>query len=225
MRQVFDVQRSCPIPLLYLESGQIPVRFIVQKQKLLYLFDILQRDNESLLFNFLKAQEENPIKGDWTTEVKDLLKSLDLKWSFDDIKILTKQKFKKIIDVAINKSAIKYLKRKIKTKGNEIFYSDYPEIQDYLMPYDSLTLDMKRKMFKFRTRMNLIPANFSSTNWELRCEKPCSENLTNEHIYNCKILNEKEENEIQYKNIFNGTIFEKIKAMNLMNQKYEKMKK
>ena len=72
--------------------------------------------------------------------------------------------------------------------------------------------------------MNLIPANFSSTNWELRCEKPCSENLTNEHIYNCKILNEKEENEIQYKNIFNGTIFEKIKAMNLMNQKYEKMK-
>ena len=224
MRQVFDVQRSCPIPLLYLESGQIPVRFIVQKQKLLYLFDILQRDNETLLFKFFKAQEENPIKGDWTTEVKDLLKSLDLKWSFDDIKILTKQKFKKIIDVAINKSAIKYLKGKIKTKGNEIFYSDYPEIQDYLMPYDSLTLDTKRKMFKFRTRMNLIPANFSSTNWELRCEKPCSENLTNEHIYNCKILNEKEENEIQYKNIFNGTIFEKIKAMNLMNQKYEKMK-
>ena len=66
LRQVFDIQRSCPIPLLYLESGQIPARFLVQKQKLNYLYDILQRDNESLLFKFFKAQEEKPVKGDWT---------------------------------------------------------------------------------------------------------------------------------------------------------------
>ena len=224
MRQLFNVQRSCPIPLLYLESGQIPARFIVQKQKLVYLFDILQRNDESLLSKFFKVQEENPVKGDWTIEVKDLLKSLNLNWSFHDIKILTKQNFKNIIDVAIKKSAKEYLKGKIKTKGNEILYSEYPEIQEYLLPYDSLTLEMKRKMFKFRTRMNMIPANFSSTNFELMCETPCNKKITNEHIYECKILNENEQNELEFKKIFNGTINEKIKVMNIMNEKYEKLK-
>ena len=152
------------------------------------------------------------------------MKSLNLNWSFDDIKFLTKQNFKNKIDVAIKKSAIEYLKGKIKTKGNEIFYSEYPEIQDYLLPYDSLTLDMKRKMFKFRTRMNIIPANFSSTNFDLMCEKPCNEKITNEHIYECKILNENEQNELEFKKISNGTINEKIKVMNIMNEKYEKLK-
>ena len=154
------------------------------------------------------------------------MKSLNLSLSFDDIKRLKKQKFQNIIDVAIKKSAIVYLKGKIKTKGKDIIYSEYPEIQDYLLPYDSLTLEFKRKMFKFRTRMNMIPANFSSTNLDLVCETPCNEKITNEHIYECKILNQKEkhENEIEYKKIFNGTIIEKIKVMNIMNEKYEKWK-
>ena len=146
---------------------------------------MLQRDNESLLYKFLKAQEENPVKGDWTIEMKDLLKSLNLKWSFDDIQKLKKTEFKNIITVAINKSAMAYLKVKIKTKGKEILYSKYPEIQDYLLPYDSLSLELKKKMFKFRTRMNVIPANFSSTNLDLICETPCNEIITNEHIYEC----------------------------------------
>ena len=131
---------------------------------------------------------------------------------------------KKIIDFAINKSAIEYLKGKIKTKGNNIIYNEFPEIQDYLLPYDSLNLDMKRKMFKFRTRMNMIPANFSTTNVDLMCETPCNEKITNEHIYECNFLNENEQNEIQYEKIFNGTINEKIKVMNIMNEKYEKFK-
>ena len=224
MRQIFNVQRSCPIPLLYLEGGQIPARFLIQKQKLIYLYDMLQRDNESLLYKFLKAQEENPVKGDWTIEMKDLLKNLNLKWSFDDIQKLKKTEFKNIITVAINKSAMAYLKGKIKTKGKEILYSEYPEIQDYLLPYDSLTLELKKKMFKFRTRMNVIPANFSSTNLDLMCETPCNEIITNEHIYECKILNKKEQNEndIKFNKIFNGTINEKIKVINIMNEKYEK---
>ena len=75
------------------------------------------------------------------------------------------------------------MKKKIKTKANNILYSEYPEIQDYLLPYDSLTLDTNRKMFQFRTRMNPIPSNFSSTDVDLFCEEPCNEPLTNEHIY------------------------------------------
>ena len=142
--------------------------------------------------------------------MKDLLKNLNLKWSFDDIQKLKKTEFKNIITVAINKSAMAYLKGKIKTKGKEILYSEYPEIQDYLLPYDSLTLELKKKMFKFRTRMNVIPANFSSTNLDLMCETPCIEIITNEHIYECKILNK------------NGKINEKIKVIFIMNEKYEK---
>ena len=117
-----------------------------------------------------------------------------------------------------------YLKGNIKSKGNNIIYNKFPETQGYLLPIDSLSLDMKRKMFQFRTRMNMIPSNFSSTNLDLMCEQPCDEKITNEHIYECKILNKNEQNELDYKKILNGTINEQIKVMNIMNEKYEKFK-
>ena len=68
---------------------------------------------------------------------------------------------------------MKYLKAKQKKgrKGKEINYNDQPEMQDYLLPNDLITLEKQRKLFQFRTRMNFLPYNFLSTNSKFNCER------------------------------------------------------
>ena len=226
MRKVFETQKSCPLYLLYLEGGQIPARFIIQKQKLNFLHHILQQRKNSLLYKFFKAQEKFPVKGDWVKDIKSIIKSLNLKFSFETIKKMKKRKFKNIIKHAIDKKAMKYLKAKQKkcSKGKEIIYSNKPEIQDYLLPNDKTTIEMQRNLFKFRTRMNDLPSNFPSSSSDLKCEKPCNEKLTNEHLYECQILNENEPNRLNYRKIFNGTTDNKNEVLSVINDKYEKWK-
>ena len=48
--------------LKYLELGVIPIRFEIMKRKLLFLQYILKQDKNSMIYNVLKAIEENPVK-------------------------------------------------------------------------------------------------------------------------------------------------------------------
>ena len=112
MRKVFETEKGCPLYLLNLEGGQIPARFIDQKQKLNFLHHILQQRKNSLLYKNFKAQEKFPVKGDWVKDIKSIIKSLNLKLSMETIKKMKKNKFKNIIKDAIDKKAIEYLKGK-----------------------------------------------------------------------------------------------------------------
>ena len=73
--------------------------------------------------------------------------------------------------------------------------------------------------------MNFLPSNFPSTNSKLNCEAPCNKEITNEHLYDCKFLKENYQNELNYKEIFNGTIKNKTKVLSVMETKYENLKK
>ena len=56
------------------------------------------------------------------------------------------------------------------------------------------------------------------------CEAPCTKKLTNKHLYECKTLNENEQN-INFRKLFNGTIENKNKVLSVLDEKYEKWKK
>ena len=227
MRQIYETGKGCPLYLLYLEGGQIPARFVIQKQKLNFLYHILQQKKETLLYKFFEAQEKFPVKGDWVNEVKQIIKNLNLKLSFNEIQNMKKIKFKNLIKGRIQKKAMKCLKAKQKkgSQGKIINYDNQPEMQEYLLPNDLLTLETQRKLFKFRTRMNFLPSNFPTTNSKLNCEGPCNNEITNEHLYDCNILDENDENELNYRDIFNGTIENKKRVLSVMETKYEKLKK
>ena len=49
LRNVSKTTKGCPITQLYLEIGQIPARFEIQKMRLLYLKCILEESDDSLL--------------------------------------------------------------------------------------------------------------------------------------------------------------------------------
>jgi hypothetical protein len=202
LRKVLNTTRGCPIVQLYLETGHIPARLELQKTRLLYLQYILQQSEESSLKKFLKLQLEFPTRGDWASTCIEDLKHLKIDESFEDIRIMTKQKFTRLLREKVNKGALEYLTGKQGFKGQEIQYSCV-EMSEYLLPTNKkLTIEEKRQLFGMRNKMLDIPSNFNSKS-EDKCE--CGEISDMEHIYYCDT-----EVEVPYEKLYNGNIDEQI---------------
>ena len=67
MRKLLKTSKGCPIIQIYLELGQIPARFEIIKLRLFFLKYILNQDQESKIFKFLKLQMEKPVRFDWAS--------------------------------------------------------------------------------------------------------------------------------------------------------------
>ena len=97
LRKVLNTTKGCPITQLYLEIGQIPARFEIQKMRLLYLKYILEENEESLLRKFLQLQIEEPTKGDWASTCFRDLEELKISESLEKIKNMLKSRFTKML--------------------------------------------------------------------------------------------------------------------------------
>ena len=163
IRRILEVPSSTPIPALYLELGVIPVRFKIQAKRLMFFHYLLSRDVNELTSQVLKAQIEDPIKGDWILTVKDDLEVFELGFlSVDALKLIKKEKFKEMVKKACKKVAFNYLikEKNKKSKLSELKYNDL-NMQSYFQTH----LISKRKqilLFKFRSRMINVGANFGN---------------------------------------------------------------
>ena len=148
LRKVLKTTKGCPIVQIYLELGQAPARFEIQKMRCLYLKYILSQDEDSLLFKFFKLQEEQSSKGDWVWTVLADLKELRIEKSLDEIKQMSQYQFSNLLKLRSKENALKYLIGKQKTKGSEIKYSNL-EMSEYLMPINEiLTIEQKQKILE-----------------------------------------------------------------------------
>ena len=186
----------------------------------MFLHYILSQSEESFLKKFFNAQMENSNKTDWTYQVEKDLKELEICLEIEDIKRMSKNKFKRHINKKIECAALKYLKSMIKTKGKELDYTQL-EIQEYLTPEADLKLYEKQDIFKIRSRMVDVKENMKGKHVNFKCEA-CKKigkrkTETQEHVYKCKQLN-KERNTVSYKQIFGNNIHNIKKVMNRMNE-------
>jgi hypothetical protein len=120
MRKLLKTSKGCPIVQLYLTLGQIPARFAIMRIRLSFLHYILNEDEESMIFKILRLQLKNPTRGDWVSICVDNLKQLDISESFQNIKIMKKNKFDKLLKVRIDILALQYLTSRQGKKGGEM---------------------------------------------------------------------------------------------------------
>ena len=80
LRRLLDAPSKTPIPSLYLELGVYPIKFIIKEKRLMFLQQILSYDKSRLINKFFWAQEQNPAKNDWSLQIREDLKSLDLEY-------------------------------------------------------------------------------------------------------------------------------------------------
>ena len=114
-----------PLELLYLETGCIPVRFILKSRRLNFLHYILNDKEDSLLSNVFRAQCDIPVKSDWITTVKEDLKELNINLSFHQIRVQTKDEFKATVKQIVRERALEYLQnlQKDHSKSKPLHYA------------------------------------------------------------------------------------------------------
>ena len=119
----------------------------------------------------------------------------------EEIKQMSRNKYKNLIKSRIEINALNYLESKRGPKGREKELTRL-EMSEYLLPFNSkLSIEEKRKMFEHRNRMTRIPYNFGKK--EEKCV--CGNLETISHIYSCKSLNQKEER-ILYNEFYKGNL-------------------
>ena len=107
LKRILEVPSSTPKVSLYLEMGCLPIRFIIKSRRLMFLQYILQQKENSLILNFFKAQNKNPVRGDWSDQIKSDMKEINLQLTLEEIKSLSKESFRLKLKKVIYTAAFK----------------------------------------------------------------------------------------------------------------------
>ena len=183
-----------PLELLYLETGCIPIRFILKSRRLNFLHYILNDKEDSLLSNVFRAQLKVPVKGDWITTVKSDMEELGMKLTFEEIRSHTKDSFKRLIKKNVTDSALKYLKelQMDHSKSKPLQYQKLA-LQEYLMADNLMTIREKQFTFAVRARMIDLKCNFKIGHKDLKC-RLCKKHEENQQgLLICEALRESPE--------------------------------
>ena len=74
LRGILKAHCKGPIESLYLETGIIPIRYIIKKRRIMYLRHLLTRDKNELISKVYFAQLRKSVKNDWVNLVKNDIK-------------------------------------------------------------------------------------------------------------------------------------------------------
>ena len=75
LRKLLSLPSKTPKCMLYLLTGSVPIEFLIQRRRLIFLHHILNQEDESLLKTFFEHQLNTRKSKDWASQVlKDLTK-------------------------------------------------------------------------------------------------------------------------------------------------------
>ena len=83
--------------MLHLETGTLPVKYIIAMRRLLYHHNIISRNESELICKVYSAQKINPKKGDWINLLKNDFDLIGETIDDKTIKSLKKNKYKILI--------------------------------------------------------------------------------------------------------------------------------
>ena len=216
LRRIFEAPCSTPTPMLFLELGCIPIRYIIISRRIMYLQYLLKQEEDSLLSKVFKAQMKNPSKDDWTVQVEKDLKEIHLNISMESIKVMSKEEFGKKVRIAVSKAAFKFLRaeKQKRSKVREVKH-DNLEMQNYLTP-TGLSLKQAKLLFQLRSRMLDVRTNFKNKYNDLLCPVCKEKPDTQQHVLECSALlqntNFITDSTVLYSDIFDSDV-QKLKSV------------
>ena len=103
--------------IYYLETGKIPITFIIAKQRLMYLWHLLSRDTEKLIRKVYDIQKISPVKNDFVDIIEREKTKYNIHLTDSEIASLSKSKFKAIVNEEVHKFAFSWLFKKAETQS------------------------------------------------------------------------------------------------------------
>ena len=189
IRGLVSGHSKIPVTALYLETGQIPVRFVMACRRILYLQTILHCDPEELIYRVYAAQKREPVPGDFCQLVEKDLQLLDLQLSDETISRMSKYDLKILVKTKSRKQAFQYLIaiKETKTKLDNICYLNNFKPLPYLQ---LMTREQSSLLMALRTRtVRGIRSDFGDMFLDKTCPlENCLELDSIPHLLACRAL-------------------------------------
>ena len=207
LRGLIGGHSKIPIPAIYLETSQIPLRHVLASRRILYLHTILKRSKDDLISRVYHAQKADPVKGDFCLLVEEDMKLVGLSLSEEEITMMSKYQMKTEVKKKVKTAAFEYLKttKESKSKMENLNYYTFT-IQPYLST-PSLTADQTSLLLALRTRtVRGIRSDFGEMFPTKQCPLDgCEERDSLPHVQDCLVLRDMvklEVDEVRYQDVF-----------------------
>ena len=208
LRKLLDAPAKTPKECLYIETGKIPIRFIIQRRRLMYWKHLVSVSQDRLISKFYKTQTNSAAKGDWVVLLEKDKKDFDINLVDDEVKQISKKKFKRYVKEKTKQVAMKYLNqlKERHSKSKNLEFYDF-NCKEYLKDR-RISQEEAKLMFKLRTRMVSVRCNFKNKYGNnLNCDL-CKTNLDNqEHLLVCPVIKNSIPEFKKYKNVKYSDIF------------------
>ena len=226
LRSLVHAHAKSPLEFLYLESGAVPIRFLISSRRMTYLQTILQRNDNELTKRIYSEQKRNPTPGDFSELVKKDFEVIDEKMDESNIIGCSIEAFKSRIKQKIRIAAFKFLRSRQQThsKVRDVQFSKL-ETQKYLIS-PLFTNEEVNTLYSLRSRSVECKNNFKNRYKEGDELCPlCDKHIDDQkNMLQCPVIieevktNEVAKEEIKYEYIFENP--EKQKAIASLFVKY-----
>ena len=211
MRKLFSLATSAPKEGLYIESGKLPIRFLVMTRRIMYYWHILQREDDELIHRFMSAQQIWTDKNDWVAKVKKNMSEIQLNLTDVQIKALSNEEFKRKVKLKVEIFAYKYVKKlqHSHSKTSELEFDSFCPSEYLVSPY--LSKDQVKLLYKLRNYMIDVKLNFGSMHKENPWCRTCfMVKETQQHLLNCPVIIKRLENVINLSSMRHCMLFKEI---------------
>ena len=165
-RKLFNLPTSSPKEGMYIESGKMPIRFIVMMRRLMYYWHVLHKDEDELLHRFMSAQKIWTGRTDWITQVRKNMTDIELNLTDEQISKMSSDEYKRQIKSKIQIFAIKYIKKlqHSHSKTRELVLDGFSPAKYLVSPF--LSKEQVQLLYKLRNYMTDVKQNFGSIHRE-----------------------------------------------------------
>ena len=228
LRGILNSHSKIPLEALYLETGSLPVRFIIASRRLMYLHHILQRGSEELIRKVYDVQKKDPSHGDFIELINEDKATINLSMTDEEIKSLKKGKFRSIIKNKIKTAACKSLNKQKEnhSKMNGLVYTKLEKaayLHSPLFSSENAKLLLALRTRTVRGMKNDFRGMYSDNLCPLSCDTPD----TLQHVLECSVLKQYHasqnitDSNIRYTNVFSADIRQQKQATQLFAELLE----
>ena len=191
LRYIIQAHAKTPNEFLYLETGAIPLSFIIASRRMIYLQNILKREPTELVRRVFEAQKSKPTKGDFIELVLEDFELTNITYNENVIIAMGQNEYKSYIKKHIKNAALVHLKT-LQATHSKVDYLKYSclETQSYLTDHVFSNKEAALLTALRSHTLRGLKMNFSS--WflpDLQCSLKCvGEQDSQEHLRTCKPL-------------------------------------
>ena len=230
LRAITRAPKSTPKEMLFLELGCIPFSEMIRQRRLGFLYYILHESPESLVYQFFQTQYKNRTSKDWVTTILKDLDEVKLGVTIEQIKIMKKSTYMRMLKTSIEKKALMELQNR-KSNHSKVSHLQHfgIKMQKYLLPNNfKMTQEECQLIFKLRCRVTEVKTNMKGSYENFQCDLCNNEEETQEHVLNCmKIVSMRNEKDVinKLEKIYNGKVREQINVARVFKENMDIRKK